>query len=81
MDLWPGLGSDVLGGTQLEPAMARWIECTRAGDDKVVILNLDSAISLEREMRDGTLIILPSDSVSVKESPTSILKRAGHKAS
>lgn len=46
--------------------MARWIECTRAGDDKVVILNLDSAISLEREMRDGTMIIFPSHSVSVK---------------
>ncbi len=59
--------------------MATWIKCTRAGDGKIVILNLDSANSLEREMRDGTLIIFPSHCISVKESTATILKRSGVK--
>lgn len=57
--------------------MATWVRCTRARDGEAVLLNLDSALSLEREMRNGTLIIFPSYSVYVKDSPNSILKRAG----
>ena len=81
MDLWARLDFNAFGSKKLEPIMATWIKCTRAADDRSIILNLDSAISLEREVRDGTLIIFPSHSVSVKESPTAILKRASLKDS
>ncbi|MGD9669425.1 MAG: hypothetical protein AB7U75_10260 [Hyphomicrobiaceae bacterium] len=56
--------------------MATWIECTRDPDNTYVLLNIDTAVSLERHVRNSTLIVYPFHTVQVKESVDEILKRA-----